>query len=253
MMIIRHLQYLTVLARERHFGRAAAMCNVTQSTLSAGIKQLEESLGVLIVERGQRFIGLTEEGERGPCLGAARARRLWRPAAGVERDARRHGRAAPDRRHPGDAAHRAAPDRGIRPASPAHRHRRDLADIDRDPAPPRRIRSGCRPDLSRQRAARPGPHPAALPGALRAADAAGQRLRRPAGRRLVGGREPAAVPPDARHAEPPDSRHALPRGGARSMHPWRRTPCSRSGPISGSAIGRAWCPTPSSCSTRRRA
>jgi hypothetical protein len=61
------------------------------------------------------------------------------------------------------------------------------------------------------------------------------------------------VPPDARHAEPPDSRHALPRGGARSMHPWRRTPCSRSGPISGSAIGRAWCPTPSSCSTRRRA
>jgi DNA-binding transcriptional LysR family regulator len=64
MMIIRHLQYLTALARERHFARAAVVCNVTQSTLSAGIKQLEESLGVLIVERGQRFIGLTEEGER---------------------------------------------------------------------------------------------------------------------------------------------------------------------------------------------
>lgn len=64
MMIIRHLQYLTALARERHFARAAAACNVTQSTLSAGIKQLEESLGVLIVERGQRFLGLTEEGER---------------------------------------------------------------------------------------------------------------------------------------------------------------------------------------------
>jgi len=64
MMIIRHLQYLTALARERHFARAATSCNVTQSTLSAGIKQLEESLGVLIVERGQRFLGLTEEGER---------------------------------------------------------------------------------------------------------------------------------------------------------------------------------------------
>ena len=64
MMIIRHLQYLCALARERHFARAAAVCNVTQSTLSAGIKQLEESLGVRIVERGQRFIGLTEEGER---------------------------------------------------------------------------------------------------------------------------------------------------------------------------------------------
>ena len=61
-MIIRHLQYLTALARERHFARAAAICNVTQSTLSAGIKQLEESLGVLIVERGQRFRGLTAEG-----------------------------------------------------------------------------------------------------------------------------------------------------------------------------------------------
>jgi DNA-binding transcriptional LysR family regulator len=64
MMIIRHLQYLTALARERHFARAAAACNVTQSTLSAGIKQLEESLGVLIAERGQRFLGLTEEGEQ---------------------------------------------------------------------------------------------------------------------------------------------------------------------------------------------
>jgi DNA-binding transcriptional LysR family regulator len=63
-MTIRHLQYLSALTRERHFARAAAVCNVTQSTLSAGIKQLEESLGVLIVERGQRFIGLTEEGER---------------------------------------------------------------------------------------------------------------------------------------------------------------------------------------------
>lgn len=64
MMIIRHLQYLTALARERHFARAASSCNVTQSTLSAGIKQLEESLGVLIVERGQRFLGLSDEGER---------------------------------------------------------------------------------------------------------------------------------------------------------------------------------------------
>jgi DNA-binding transcriptional LysR family regulator len=64
MMIIRHLQYLTALAREQHFARAASRCNVTQSTLSAGIKQLEESLGVLIVERGQRFLGLSEEGER---------------------------------------------------------------------------------------------------------------------------------------------------------------------------------------------
>jgi DNA-binding transcriptional LysR family regulator len=63
-MIVRYLEYLAALARERHFARAAAACNVTQPTLSAGIKQLEEGLGVLIVERRQRFVGFTAEGER---------------------------------------------------------------------------------------------------------------------------------------------------------------------------------------------
>jgi DNA-binding transcriptional LysR family regulator len=63
-MIVRYLEYVVALARERHFARAAAVCNVTQPTLSAGIKQLEESLGVLIVERRQRFVGFTPEGER---------------------------------------------------------------------------------------------------------------------------------------------------------------------------------------------
>ena len=63
-MLIRQLNYLSALARERHFARAAAACNVTQPTLSAGIKQIEETLGVLLVERGHRFIGFTAEGER---------------------------------------------------------------------------------------------------------------------------------------------------------------------------------------------
>jgi DNA-binding transcriptional LysR family regulator len=63
-MILRHLEFLTALAHERHFARAAAACKVTQSTLSAGIKQMEESLGVLLVERSQRFLGLTPEGEK---------------------------------------------------------------------------------------------------------------------------------------------------------------------------------------------
>jgi DNA-binding transcriptional LysR family regulator len=58
------LEYLMALASERHFGRAADACGVTQPTLSAGIKQLEEQLGVLLVQRGSRFIGLTPEGER---------------------------------------------------------------------------------------------------------------------------------------------------------------------------------------------
>ena len=63
-MILRQLQYLTALARERHFVRAARACNVTQPTLSAGIKQLESELGLLLVLRGRRFEGFTAEGER---------------------------------------------------------------------------------------------------------------------------------------------------------------------------------------------
>ncbi len=63
-MILRHLEFLVALAREKHFARAAVSCHVTQSTLSAGLKQMEESLGALLIERGQRFHGLTPEGER---------------------------------------------------------------------------------------------------------------------------------------------------------------------------------------------
>jgi DNA-binding transcriptional LysR family regulator len=63
-MDIRQLRYLVSLARERHFARAAEACGVAQPTLSAGLRHLEEELGVLVVERGNRFKGLTPEGER---------------------------------------------------------------------------------------------------------------------------------------------------------------------------------------------
>jgi DNA-binding transcriptional LysR family regulator len=62
--VLDKLEYLMALASERHFGHAAEACGVTQPTLSAGIKQLEETLGVLLVQRGSRFIGFTPEGER---------------------------------------------------------------------------------------------------------------------------------------------------------------------------------------------
>lgn len=63
-MDIRQLRYLVAFARERHFARAAEACGVAQPTLSAGLRHLEEDLGVLVVERGNRFKGLTQEGER---------------------------------------------------------------------------------------------------------------------------------------------------------------------------------------------
>ena len=62
--MIDKLQFVLALARERHFGRAAEACGVTQPTLSAGLKSLEDALGVLIVQRSSRFQGFTPEGER---------------------------------------------------------------------------------------------------------------------------------------------------------------------------------------------
>ncbi len=63
-MLLRQLEYLSALAREGHFGRAAAACHVSQPALSAGIRKLEHELGVRIVQRGQRFQGFTPEGKQ---------------------------------------------------------------------------------------------------------------------------------------------------------------------------------------------
>jgi len=62
--LIDKLEFILALARERHFGHAAEACGVTQPTLSAGVKQLEEQMGVLLVNRGSRFQGFTPEGQR---------------------------------------------------------------------------------------------------------------------------------------------------------------------------------------------
>lgn len=60
----RQLAFLCALARERHFGRAARACHVTQPTLSARLRQLEEELATPLIRRGHRFEGFTTEGER---------------------------------------------------------------------------------------------------------------------------------------------------------------------------------------------
>jgi DNA-binding transcriptional LysR family regulator len=62
-MMIRGLEYLVALNDERHFGRAANACNVTQPTLSTGILELEKQLRTQLVVRGRRFEGLTAAGE----------------------------------------------------------------------------------------------------------------------------------------------------------------------------------------------
>jgi len=62
--MIDKLEFILALSREQHFGHAADSCNVSQPTLSAGIKQLEDTFGVMLVRRGSRFRGFTPEGER---------------------------------------------------------------------------------------------------------------------------------------------------------------------------------------------
>jgi len=62
-MLVKHLTYLIALARERHFGRAAETCGISQPALSAAIRQIEGELGVRVVERSRRFIGFTPEGQ----------------------------------------------------------------------------------------------------------------------------------------------------------------------------------------------
>ncbi len=62
--MIDKLAYLVALQREQGFRRAAEACGVAQPTLSAGIKQLEDELGVMLVRRSSRFHGFTPEGEK---------------------------------------------------------------------------------------------------------------------------------------------------------------------------------------------
>ncbi|MBX3530937.1 MAG: LysR family transcriptional regulator [Rhizobiaceae bacterium] len=62
--MIDRLEYFIALARAQHFGKAADELGITQPTLSAAIRQLEDQLGVMLVVRGSRFKGLTPEGEQ---------------------------------------------------------------------------------------------------------------------------------------------------------------------------------------------
>jgi LysR family hydrogen peroxide-inducible transcriptional activator len=61
---LKQLQYLVALRRHGHFGKAADSCFVTQSTLSAGLRELETLLGVILVERTRRLVRFTALGEK---------------------------------------------------------------------------------------------------------------------------------------------------------------------------------------------
>lgn len=85
---LKQLQYLVALRDHGHFGRAAEACFVTQSTLSAGLRDLETLIGVVLVERTRRVVRFTPLGERI----ADKARRVLREAEELGDMARAAGR-----------------------------------------------------------------------------------------------------------------------------------------------------------------
>lgn len=85
---LKQLQYLVALRRHGHFGRAAEHCFVTQSTLSAGIRELESLLGITLVERTRRVVRFTALGSKI----ADKAQRVLREAEEMADLARSEGR-----------------------------------------------------------------------------------------------------------------------------------------------------------------
>ncbi|HEX7054885.1 MAG TPA: LysR substrate-binding domain-containing protein [Burkholderiales bacterium] len=63
-MTLTELRYVVAVARERHFGRAAEACFVSQPTLSVAVKKLEEELGVTLFERGSGEVSVTPAGQK---------------------------------------------------------------------------------------------------------------------------------------------------------------------------------------------
>src|ERR1044072_5384420 len=85
---IKQLQYLVALKQHGHFGRAAEACFVTQSTLSAGLRELESLIGITLVERTRRVVRFTPLGSRI----AEKAQRVLREAGGLGERARAGGK-----------------------------------------------------------------------------------------------------------------------------------------------------------------
>ncbi len=83
-MTLTELRYIVALARERHFGRAAAACHASQPTVSVAIRKLEDELGVRLFERGTGDVSATGIGERV----VAQAQRVLEQAAEIREIAR---------------------------------------------------------------------------------------------------------------------------------------------------------------------
>ena len=79
-MTLTELRYIVAVARERHFGRAAETCFVSQPTLSVAVKKLEEELGLQLFERGPGEVSVTPSGQKI----VAQAQRVLEEAARIK-------------------------------------------------------------------------------------------------------------------------------------------------------------------------
>lgn len=228
-MFLRQLEYLTALARERHFGRAAEACHVSQPALSAGVRKLERELGIPLVQRQQRYDDLTPEGRA--LLGWAQQGVAGVDGLTAEAARLREGLAGTLRLgviptalnvvslitgpllegHPGVRAEirsLSSIEIGMRLAKPRPRRRRHVP---------------------RQRAARRGLGHAYLPRALPLPDP--ERGTRGTNDCVVAAQGRPALPAHARYAEPAHRRDgATPRGGSTRRRGWRRTRSRRCSP-----------------------
>jgi len=83
-MTLNELRYVVAVARERHFGRAAEACFISQPTLSVAVKKLEEELGLSLFERRKGEVSVTPVGERI----VTQAQRVLEEASGIRQIAR---------------------------------------------------------------------------------------------------------------------------------------------------------------------
>ena len=193
-MVLRQLEYLAALAREKHFGRAAEACHVSQPTLSAAIRLLEDDLGAPIVERGHRYVGLTPQGQ----VALDHAHRVLAELENLRHELDEIDKGLTGRlRHRGDsdrAADRFPAHRSVLPALSWRDGRRLFHEQSGNRSRDRGFRTRCGPHLSRRRTDQPRQDEADLCRGISLPDAGGRR-RSPADRR-----SPGAKPPKRRSA-----------------------------------------------------
>ena len=214
-MVIDKLEFLLALAREGHFGRAAEACGVTQPTLSAGVKQLEDSFGVLLVNRGPVF-RISRRKANGSLNGHAASSAIPAPCAKNSRAQAWSQRPPAHRRNSDHARDDRSSDHALSRAASRGAIHCLIRHCGGDFPAAGKSRDRRRRLLSRQGTGRANHRHPALSRAILPADSGRRASRQPQQGEMGGGRADPAVPDDTRHAAAPSHRRAVARRRWRS-------------------------------------